>query len=227
MQPQLRDRSAVDVRDLHAGELRAARAGPRAAHVRLSRGRRLLPHAPGAGRARHAVPLLGRDVLRRGADRSPRQRLLLRPGRDQAVEPWLREAAHADGGLQAGRAVQLPGHRGGSPVHARGDAQGARGRRAGAAEEDHAQAVHRAGRRLRRRDHGLRQASGAHRLPPDLDLRDRIGRRPRAARLRLRGPARRGCLRHADDHARQHQRRDDHDRREGGGHDQGGSRTAA
>ena len=34
--------------------------GSRAAHVRLSRGRRLLPHAPGAGCARHAVPLLGR-----------------------------------------------------------------------------------------------------------------------------------------------------------------------
>ena len=48
------------------------------------------------------------DVLRRGADRAARQRLLLRPGRDQAVEPRARDAAHADGGLEAARAVQLP-----------------------------------------------------------------------------------------------------------------------
>ena len=56
-------------------------------------------------------------------------------------------------------------------------------------------------------------------LPPDLDLRDRLGRRPAAARLRLRGPARRRRLGDADDHARQHERRDDHDRREGRGSD--------
>ena len=53
------------------------------------------------------------DVLRRGADRAARQRLLLRPGRDQAVEPRARDAAHADGGLEAARAVQLPHDRGG------------------------------------------------------------------------------------------------------------------
>ena len=56
-------------------------------------------------------------------------------------------------------------------------------------------------------------------LPPDVDLRDRRGRRSAAAGLRLRGPARGGCVGHADDHPRQHERRDDHDRGDGRGPD--------
>ena len=55
---ELRDRRAVALRRLHAGELRAARdRGPRAADVQHPRGRGVLPHSAGAGRARHRVPL--------------------------------------------------------------------------------------------------------------------------------------------------------------------------
>ena len=54
------------------------------------------------------------------------------------------------------------------------------------------------------------------RLPPDLDVRDGRGGRRRAARLRHRGPARRRRIGDADDHARQHERAHDDDRREGG-----------
>ena len=102
----------------------------------------------------------------------------------------------------------------------RGRPDGARDRRAGAAAEGDAQAVQRAGRRFGRGDHGLRPARGADRLPPDLDLRDRGGRRPGAARVRHRRPAGRRRVGDADDHAREHERRDDHDRREGRGPDQ-------
>ena len=49
------------------------------------------------------------------------------------------------------------------------------------------------------------------------DLRDGLGGRRRAARPRPGGPARRRRLGHADDPARQHQRADDHGRREGRG----------
>ena len=83
-----------------------------------------------------------------------------------------------------------------------------------------AQALQRAGGRLGRGDHGLRQARRADRLSPDVDLRDRVGRRPGAARLRRRRPAGRRCVGDADDHAGKHERRDDHDRREGRGPDQ-------
>jgi len=58
--------------------------GPRAADVEHPRGGRVLPHAAGAGRAGHRVPLRAVDVLRRGPDRAGRSRLLLRAGRDQA-----------------------------------------------------------------------------------------------------------------------------------------------
>ena len=59
------------------------------------------------------------------------------------------------------------------------------------------------------------RAGRVHRLPPDLELRDRLGRGSGAARLRLRGPARRRRLGDAYDHAREHERADDDDRREG------------
>ncbi len=61
-------------------------------------------------------------------------------------------------------------------------------------------------------------------LPPDLDLRDGLGRGRRgrrlAARARRRGPARRRRLGHARRAARQHQRTHHHGRREGGRGDQ-------
>ena len=53
-----------------------------------------------------------------------------------------------------------------------------------------------------------------------------VGRRHAAAGVRRRGPAGRRRLGHADDHARQHERGDDHDRREGGGHHQRGWRLS-
>ena len=61
--------------------------------------------------------------------------------------------------------------------------------------------------------------AGQTRLPRDLDVRDRRRRRPTASRLRHRRPPGRGRLRDADDHAGQHERGDDHDRREGSGAD--------
>ena len=48
---------------------------------------RTRPDLPGAGRR---VPLRAVDVLRRGAHRAARQRLLLRPRRDQADRPRAR-----------------------------------------------------------------------------------------------------------------------------------------
>ena len=86
--------------------------GPRAADVEHPRGGRLLPHAAGARGARHRVPLRAVDVLRRGPDGAARGRLLLRPGRDQAVEPRPRDAADAAARLEAARALQLPHDRG-------------------------------------------------------------------------------------------------------------------
>ena len=144
------------------------------------------------------------------------QRLLLRPGRDQADEPRPRDAARAAGRLQAARAVQLPHDRGG-PRAACSRACGWRSRSpsrsrcrqalrqpfsvpAGDSDEEIMDFVRRA---------------AADRLSPDVDLRDRLGRRPGAARLRRRRPAGRRRVGDADDHAGEHERGDDHDRREG------------
>ena len=73
----------------------------------------------------------------------------------------------------------------------------------------------------------LGRAREPDRLPPDVDVRHGRGRRPRAACLRRRGAARGRRVRDADDHAREHERRDDHDRREGRGPDprQGAARA--
>ena len=57
-----------------------------------------------------------------------------------------------------------------------------------------------------------------HAVPPGGHVRDGLGGRRRVPRPRPRGPARRRRLGHADDPARQHQRADDHGRREGLGH---------
>ena len=65
--------------------------------------------------------------------------LRVRPGRHQADEPRLREAAHADGGLEAARALQLPRHRGGPAEHGRG----ASGSRSSIASQPALQAVER------------------------------------------------------------------------------------
>ena len=78
----------------------------------------------------------------------------------------------------------------------------------------------------RRRNPRLPAPAGRHRLPSGRNLRD--GPRPEdgggrraAARSRPRGVARRRRLDHARSRRRQHQRAGDHDRREGGGDDQG------
>ena len=73
-------------------------------------------------------------------------------------------------------------------------------------------------------DEALRDHVGAHDLPdlpPGRDLRDRLGRRRRAARRGPRGDPRRRRLGDADGAARQHQRADDRDRRAGRRPDQG------
>ena len=65
------------------------------------------------------------------------------------------------------------------------------------------------------------------RVPPDVDVRDGVGRRRRASRPRRRGAPRGRRVGDADDHPREHERGDDHDRREGGGPDprEGAART--
>ena len=66
---------------------------------------------------------------------------------------------------------------------------------------------------------GARQEHRQHHLPPDQHLHDGrrpdVGRRQRVAGARHRGAARRRRLGDADGDLGQHQRRDDHDRREG------------
>ena len=72
----------------------------------------------------------------------------------------------------------------------------------------------------------VRAPEGHDRIPPDLDLPHGLGRHRRggraAARARLRGPARRRRLDHADGRLGQHQRGLRDDRREGLRHDPGG-----
>ena len=76
-------------------------------------------------------------------------------------------------------------------------------------------ALQRARLRLRRGPHGLHQARLADRLPRHVDMCHGRGRRPGTAGPRVRGVTSGRCLGDADDHARQHQRPDDHDRRAG------------
>ena len=71
----------------------------------------------------------------------------------------------------------------------------------------------------RREPHRPHRAQLDHALPPGRHLRDGAGRGLRAARARHGGPARRRCLGDADAGAGQHERPDDHGRREGRGHD--------
>ena len=129
---------ARPVRHPHAGELRAAReGGPRAAQLQHPGGRRLLPHARRSARAGHRVPLRAVDLLRRGPERPDRSRDSLRPVLIKPNAPRLGEAAHADAGLEAARALQLP-HRRGRPADARrGRPNRARHRLAAGAEGGH------------------------------------------------------------------------------------------
>ena len=64
--------------------------GSRPAHLEHPGGRRVLPDAARARRAGRGVPLRTVDVLRRGAHRAERERLLLRSRRGQAEQPWTR-----------------------------------------------------------------------------------------------------------------------------------------
>ena len=63
--------------------------------------------------ARRRVPLRGGAVLRRGPDAAARQRLRVRPGGHQADVARQGRPAHADAGLEADGALQLPDDRGG------------------------------------------------------------------------------------------------------------------
>ncbi len=122
----------------------------------------------------------------------------------------LRDAA---AGLKTTRSVQLPDDRGGSPEHARRHADGADDRRAVGPEGRGAGTVQRSGVRFGRGPDGVHQACLADRVPPDVELRDGVGRRLRAARLRRRWPADRRRIGDANRHARQHERSGDDDRR--------------
>ena len=84
-----------------------------------------------------------------------------------------------------------------------------------ALQRDRARDPQRSGLRLGRGHPRLGGAGEPDRLPPDLDVRDGRGGRRRAPRLRRRGPPCRGRVGDADDHAREHERRHDHDRGEG------------
>ena len=198
---------------------RSSRGGPRAAHLELPGGRRLLPDALGPAGAGRRVPLRGRALLRRGPHAAARQRLRVRAGDHQAHVARQGRPAHADGGLEADGALQLPHDRGGSREHARGRAHRARDRLAARAPGDRARAAERPGLGLRGGHLRLGQPREPDRVPPHVDLRDGRRRRRRAARLRRRGASRGRRLRDADDHPGEHERGDDDDRGEGGGHD--------
>ena len=97
----LTDRPGL-LRHLHARELRAPRErGPRAAHLELPGGGRLLPHPLGPAGAGRRVPLRRGALLRRGPDAAARQRLRVRAGDHQAHVARQGRAAHADARLEA------------------------------------------------------------------------------------------------------------------------------
>ncbi len=111
--------------------------------------------------------------------------------------------------------LQLPDDGGGSREHAGGSADRARDRVPALAQGTRAGAAQRSRFGLGGRHLGLGSPSEPDRLSPDVDLRDGRRRRPGAARLRRRGAARRRRLGDADGNAREHPRRNDHDRGEG------------
>ena len=166
----------------------------------------------GAGRR---VPLRGRTLLRRGPDAAARQRLRVRPRDHQADVARQGRPAHADGGLEADGAVQLPDHGRGPREHARGRPDRARDRLAARSPCDPARAAERPRLGLGKGHPRVGGAGEPDRVPPDLDVRDGVGRRCRASRPRRRGAPRGRRVGDADDHAREHERGNDHARREG------------
>ena len=175
--------------------------GPRAADLQ-HRPRRAASSARAPGSTApdiefHFAPSM---FVRRGPDRAARPRLLLRPVRGQADA--------AAGGSCCARRCPTPSRACCTTSsttdedrrsHDRRHPHGAGDRRAGAAE----------GGRARRRTRcptsdsdedilDFIRAQRADRLPPDLHLRDRLGRRRRAARAGRRGPARGRRLGDAD-----------------------------
>ena len=212
-QPQLPHRPAGPLRDLHARELRAPRGrGARASDVELPRGGRILHDALGPAGAGRRVPLRGGAVLRPGPHAAPRQRLRVRAGRHQADVARQGRPAHTDARVEADGEVQLPHHSRGSRERARRREDRTRDRLATSAPEAHPRAAERSRLRLGEGHPRLGRAREPDRLPPDLDLRHGRGRRRGAARLRRRGAPRRRRIRDADDHAREHERRDADDR---------------
>ena len=192
------------------------RRGPRAAHLELPGGGRLLPHAFGPAGARRRVPLRGRAVLRRGPHAAARQRLCVRPGDHQAHVARQGRPAHADAGLEADGALQLPDDGRGSREH-RSRACGSRSR---SRRSRRSKAIEREPLSVPASDSeedilDWVEPREPDRVPPDVDVRDGRRRRLGAARLRRRRAPRRRRLGDADDHAREHARGDDHDRGEG------------
>ena len=216
-------RRAGAVRDLHAGELRAARAARAAARSprTIPEARRLLPHARRSSTrptsSSTSAPSLFFDE---GLDRAARPRLLLRPGRDQADEPRPGDAAHAAARLEAARPLQLPHDRGGPREHDRRHPHRARDRGAAGA----------------RRPSSASRSACPHRTPTTTSWRGCAAPaqpvyHPTSTcaigavvdpELRVYGVE---GLRVVDASVMptitraQHQRADDHDRREGGGPD--------
>ena len=95
---------AGPLRDLHPGELRAARAGgPRPAHLELPRGRRLLPHPARSARAGRRVPLRRGAAHGRGPGAAAGQRRRVRPRGGEALVARHGLAAGPAGRLEAAR----------------------------------------------------------------------------------------------------------------------------
>ncbi len=195
---ELADRRGVPADGRHAGQRGApALRGARAADVQRRRGGRVPAYPRRPRRTRRGVPFRPGAVLRRGAGRAARPRLRLRSDGHQADEPRARDAAHGRPGHEAAdpATTTSPRPRTGR-AWSRACGSRSRSRRSP-----------RCGRSPERRcscrspartgPARVRPPGRADRLPPDVHLRDRVGRRQRAARARRRGAAGRRHLRHA------------------------------
>ena len=182
---------------------------------------------PGLDAPDMRVPLRAVDVLRRGADRAARQRLLLRPGR---VKPTSRGRVLLRAPLrrlQAARAVQLPHDRRGPPGMIAGMRMALEIAEQAPLKAVTAGAVQRARRRLRRgRSCASSSAPAQSVYHPTSTCAIGSVVDPQLRVLRHRRPARRRRVGDADGHARQHQRGDDHDRREGRRPDRSGAHSS-
>ena len=137
--------------------------------------------------------------------------------RAEANQPRCADAAVAEAGHRAPDSAQLPDDRRRPAEHPCRAPHRPGHREPTRTQDRDYRCIHGARVRHRRSLDGLRATHGTDAVPPDIDLRDRVGGRREVARPRTRRPAGRGRLGHAVGDPRQHERAHDHDRGEGGG----------